>query len=84
MPSEPGEVFDSHAAYLRRHPPLEGTVLAREGCTGTLHVDSVTAGGRVVVRCDDCWAIFSIGPARAARKTEEMFWDNQVEAAHVG
>jgi hypothetical protein len=75
--AEPGAVFDTHAAYLRRRPPLEGTVLAREGCAGTLLVDSVTAGGRVVVRCDGCWAIFAIGAARAPRRTEEMFWDDQ-------
>jgi hypothetical protein len=75
MAVEPGEPWGTHNAHIERHPAVEGTVLARGGCAGTLRIDSVMSRDRVVVRCDGCWKLFAIGPAHAAakRKDEAIF-----------
>lgn len=58
--------WESHNSYLHRHPAIQGTPLAENGCPGTLIVDSHIGTRAFTVRCDNCWRCFAVGPPRVA------------------
>lgn len=78
MPEPEGEPWGLHAAYLARRPPAPGTRLAREGCAGTLRIESYMTRDRVVVRCDECWKLFSIGLRTAPQRGDDNLGDEAV------